>query len=349
MMASPMNTSSSFRHQETRQEGDAMATSAIETEGLVRTFGKVRALDGIDMVAREGTVFGLLGPNGAGKTTAIRVLSTLLRPDSGRAVVGGYDVVREPAKVRGVIGLTGQYAAVDELLSGKENLFMLGRLLGEPAPAARARAKELLEAFDLSDAASKYVKAYSGGMRRRLDLAASLVGRPRFLYLDEPTTGLDPRSRVELWGMIRALVAQGTTVLLTTQYLEEADRLADEIVVIDHGRVIAAGTPQQLKTRVGGQVLQAQPADPADLPETQKILADFAEEEGGTHSDGQLVSVRINDRSALGQAVRRLDDAGIVVDDLSLRRPSLDEVFLAITGHATDDDLGDDISERRSA
>jgi oleandomycin transport system ATP-binding protein len=248
-----------------------------------------------------------------------------------------------------VIGLTGQYAAVDELLSGKENLFMLGRLLGEPAPAARARAKELLEAFDLSDAASKYVKAYSGGMRRRLDLAASLVGRPRFLYLDEPTTGLDPRSRVELWGMIRALVAQGTTVLLTTQYLEEADRLADEIVVIDHGRVIAAGTPQQLKTRVGGQVLQAQPADPADLPETQKILADFAEEEGGTHSDGQLVSVRINDRSALGQAVRRLDDAGIVVDDLSLRRPSLDEVFLAITGHATDDDLGDDISERRSA
>ena len=343
-----------------------MTASAIETEGLVRTFGEVRALDGIDMVAREGTVFGLLGPNGAGKTTAIRVLSTLLRPDSGRAVVGGYDVVREPAKVRSMIGLTGQYAAVDELLSGQENLYMIGRLLGIRSPEARARATELLEAFDLSDAATtrakellasfdlteaatKYVKTYSGGMRRRLDLAASLVGRPRFLYLDEPTTGLDPRSRVELWGMIRALVAQGTTVLLTTQYLEEADRLADEIVVIDHGKVIAAGTPQELKTRVGGQVLQAQPADPADLPETQKILADFAEGEEGTHSDGQLVSVRINDRSALGQAVRRLDDAGIAVDDLSMRRPSLDEVFLAVTGHAADDDLDDDTTERRSA
>ena len=325
-----------------------MTTSAIETEGLVRTFGEVRALDGIDMVAREGTVFGLLGPNGAGKTTAIRVLSTLLRPDSGRAVVGGYDVVREPAKVRSLIGLTGQYAAVDELLSGQENLYMIGRLLGMLGSAATARAKELLESFDLTEAATKYVKTYSGGMRRRLDLAASLVGRPRFLYLDEPTTGLDPRSRVELWGMIRALVAQGTTVLLTTQYLEEADRLADEIVVIDHGKVIAAGTPQELKTRVGGQVLQAQPADPADLPETQKILADFAEGEEGTHSDGQLVSVRINDRSALGQAVRRLDDAGIAVDDLSMRRPSLDEVFLAVTGHAADD-LDDDTTERRSA
>ena len=326
-----------------------MTTSGIEAEGLVRTFGEVRALDGIDMVAREGTVFGLLGPNGAGKTTAIRVLSTLLRPDAGRAVVGGYDVVREPAKVRGLIGLTGQFAAVDELLSGQENLYMIGRLLGMPGSAARARAKELLESFDLADAATKYVKTYSGGMRRRLDLAASLVGRPRFLYLDEPTTGLDPRSRLELWAMIRALVAQGTTVLLTTQYLEEADRLADEIVVIDHGKVIAAGTPQQLKTRVGGQVLQAQPADPADLPETQKILAGFAEDEDGTHSDGQLVSVRINDRSALGQAVRRLDEAGIAVDDLSMRRPSLDEVFLAVTGHAADDDLDDDTSERRSA
>jgi oleandomycin transport system ATP-binding protein len=326
-----------------------MTTPAIEAEGLVRTFGEVRALDGIDMVAREGTVFGLLGPNGAGKTTAIRVLSTLLRPDAGRAVVGGYDVVREPAKVRGLIGLTGQFAAVDELLSGQENLYMIGRLLGMPGSAARARATELLESFDLADAATKYVKTYSGGMRRRLDLAASLVGRPRFLYLDEPTTGLDPRSRLELWKMIRALVAQGTTVLLTTQYLEEADRLADEIVVIDHGKVIAAGTPQQLKTRVGGQVLQAQPADPADLPETQKILAGFAEDEDGTHSDGQLVSVRINDRSALGQAVRRLDDAGIAVDDLSMRRPSLDEVFLAVTGHAADDDLDDDTSERRSA
>jgi oleandomycin transport system ATP-binding protein len=315
-----------------------MTNSAIEAEGLVRTFGKVRALDGIDMVAREGTVFGLLGPNGAGKTTAIRVLSTLIRPDSGRAVVGGYDVVREPAKVRRLIGLTGQYAAVDELLSGKDNLFMIGRLLGLPAREARSRAIELLGSFDLADAATKYVKTYSGGMRRRLDLAASLVGRPRFLYLDEPTTGLDPRSRLELWVMIRALVAEGTTVLLTTQYLEEADRLADEIVVIDHGRVIAAGTPAQLKTRVGGQVLQARPADPTDLAATEKILSEFADGDDATHTDGQLVTVAIADRSALGQAVRRLDDAGIGIEDLSLRRPSLDEVFLAITGHLAEDD-----------
>jgi oleandomycin transport system ATP-binding protein len=315
-----------------------MTSSAIEAEGLVRTFGKVRALDGIDLVAREGTVFGLLGPNGAGKTTAIRVLSTLLRPDAGRAVVGGYDVVREPAKVRGLIGLTGQYAAVDELLSGQDNLYMIGRLLGWRKADARARAAELLEAFDLADAATKYVKQYSGGMRRRLDLAASLVGRPKLLYLDEPTTGLDPRSRIELWGMIRTLVAEGTTVLLTTQYLEEADRLADEIVVIDHGKVIAAGTPQQLKMRIGGQVLQAQPADPADLVATEEILASFGDEENRPHNDGQLISIRINDRAALGQAVRRLDDAGIVVDDLSLRRPSLDEVFLAVTGHVAEED-----------
>jgi oleandomycin transport system ATP-binding protein len=313
-------------------------TSAIEAEGLVRTFGKVRALDGIDMVAREGTVFGLLGPNGAGKTTAIRVLSTLIRPDAGRATVGGHDVVREPSRVRSLIGLTGQYAAVDELLSGQENLFMLGRLLGFPAKVARARAGELLEAFDLSDAATKYVKTYSGGMRRRLDLAASLVGRPKFLYLDEPTTGLDPRSRLELWGMIRALVAEGTTVLLTTQYLEEADRLADEIVVIDRGRVIAAGTLQQLKARIGGQVLQARPADPADLPEIERILAAYADGDDGTHTDGQVVSISIDDRSALGRVVRRLDEEGIAVDDLSLRRPSLDEVFLAITGHLAETD-----------
>jgi oleandomycin transport system ATP-binding protein len=307
--------------------------TAIEAEGLVKVFGDVRALDGIDMVAREGTVFGILGPNGAGKTTAIRVFSTLLRPDTGRAVVGGYDVVRQPREVRRLIGLTGQYAAVDELLSGHENLYMIGRLLGFPRSVARARTRELLEAFDLGDAATQVVKTYSGGMRRRLDLAASLVGRPRFLYLDEPTTGLDPRARLELWGMIRALVAEGTTVLLTTQYLDEADHLADEIVVIDHGRVIAAGTPQQLKTRVGGQVLQAAPADPADLAATERILAGFASDGDGTHTDGQLVTVTIADRAVLGQAVRRLDDEGIAISDLSLRRPSLDEAFLALTGH----------------
>ncbi len=313
-------------------------TSAIEAEGLVKDFGKVRALDGIDMVAREGSVFGLLGPNGAGKTTAIRVLSTLLQPTAGRAAVGGYDVVRQPREVRRLIGLTGQYAAVDELLSGQENLYMIGRLLGLSTRDARARGKELLDAFDLSDAAGKYVKQYSGGMRRRLDLAASLVGRPQFLYLDEPTTGLDPRSRLELWGMIRALVAGGTTVLLTTQYLEEADRLADEIVVIDKGRVIAAGTPAQLKMRIAGQVLEARPVDPADLAAVEKILSSFAVGGEAAYNDGQLVTVSIAERSALGQAVRRLDEEGIVVEDLSLRRPSLDEVFLAITGHLAEDE-----------
>jgi oleandomycin transport system ATP-binding protein len=321
--------------------------NAIEVEGLHKTFGSVRALDGIDMVAREGTVFGLLGPNGAGKTTAIRVLSTLLRPDSGRASVGGYDVVRQPREVRRLIGLTGQYAAVDELLSGHENLYMLGRLLALSPSDARARARELLENFDLDDASAKLVKHYSGGMRRRLDLAASLVGRPRFLYLDEPTTGLDPRSRLELWEMIRALVAQGTTVLLTTQYLDEADRLTDEIVVIDHGRVIAAGTPQQLKTRVGGHVLQAQPVHRADVEATERILAQFAEGDDGTYTDGHLVRVTINDRSVLGRVVRRLDEAGIPVDDLSLRSASLDEVFLAITGHlAEEEDQVDEPRER---
>src|SRR5919108_4704275 len=258
-----------------------MSVAAVETEGLVKVFGEVRALDGIDLVVRPGTVFGLLGPNGAGKTTAIRVLSTLLRPDAGRATVGGFDVVRQPGEVRGLIGLTGQYAAVDELLSGHENLYMIGRLVGLGRAEARHRAGDLLGSFDLAEAASKTVKTYSGGMRRRLDLAASLVGRPRFLYLDEPTTGLDPRSRLELWGMIRGLVAEGTTVLLTTQYLEEADQLADEIVVIDHGRVIAAGTSEQLKTRIGGQVLQARPADPSDLPTTEQILAGFAEGDEG--------------------------------------------------------------------
>jgi oleandomycin transport system ATP-binding protein len=325
-------------------------TAAIEAEGLIKTFGSVRALDGIDMVAAEGSVFGLLGPNGAGKTTAIRVLSTLLQPDGGRASVGGFDVVREPKKVRRIIGLTGQYAAVDELLSGRENLFMIGRLLGLSAADARARATRLLDDFDLADAATKLAKTYSGGMRRRLDLAASLVGRPRFLYLDEPTTGLDPRSRLELWKMIRGLVAEGTTVLLTTQYLDEADQLADEIVVIDHGRVIAAGTPTDLKTRIGGQVLVAQPVDPGDLPSTVRVLAEFVGGAEEIHDDGQLASVAIADRSALGQVARRLDDEGVVMDELSLRRPSLDEVFLAITGHVAEDELGlEGDEERRTA
>jgi oleandomycin transport system ATP-binding protein len=325
-----------------------MDRPVIEAEGLVKRFGKVRALDGIDLVGREGTMFALLGPNGAGKTTAIRVLTTLLRPDAGRASVGGYDVVRRPEEVRRLIGLTGQYAAVDELLSGQENLYMLGRLLGLRRADARTRARELLEAFNLAEATSSLVKGYSGGMRRRLDLAASLVGRPRILFLDEPTTGLDPRSRLELWGMIRALVAEGATVLLTTQYLEEADRLADEIVVIDRGRVIAAGTPLQLKARVGRQVLQARPADPADLVAAEGILASLGDGDGA-HTDGHTVAVTIADRAALGQAVRRLDEAGIGIEDLSVRRPSLDEVFLAITGHLAEETDSEATEERSTA
>jgi oleandomycin transport system ATP-binding protein len=325
-------------------------TSAIEVEGLVKRFGKVTALDGIDLVAGQSTVFSLLGPNGAGKTTAIRILSTLLVPDAGRASVGGYDVVRQPKSVRRLIGLTGQYAAVDELLSGRENLYMIGRLLGMRASAARARATRLLEDFDLSDAAGKLARTYSGGMRRRLDLAASLVGRPPFLYLDEPTTGLDPASRRDLWGMIRSLVSDGTTVLLTTQYLDEADQLADEIVVIDHGKVIAAGTSKDLKMRVGGQVVVAEPADPRDVPATRRLLEPFARDEDAIRVDGEGVSVSIADGVQLGQVARRLDDEGIQMDELALRRPSLDEVFLAITGHvAEEDELRDEADEERRA
>jgi oleandomycin transport system ATP-binding protein len=318
-----------------------MNEAAIETEGLVKTFGEVRAVDGVDMVAREGTVFGLLGPNGAGKTTAIRVLSTLLTPDSGRATVGGFDVVRQAGEVRAIIGLTGQYAAVDELLSGTENLYMLGRLLSMSSRAARERAAELLDAFGLSDAAGRLVKTYSGGMRRRLDLASSLVGRPRFLYLDEPTTGLDPRSRAELWVLIRNLVAQGTTVLLTTQYLEEADRLADELVVIDHGKVIAAGTPSELKGKVGAQVVAVRPTEGHEVPRAVEILTAFSEE-GSTHADGEYVTGTIADPSQLGTIARRFDDEAIQLDELSLRRASLDEVFLALTGHVAEEEISTD-------
>jgi oleandomycin transport system ATP-binding protein len=315
--------------------------TGIETEGLVKTFGPVRAVDGVDMSAPEGIVFGLLGPNGAGKTTAIRVLSTLLRPDAGHASVGGYDVVRQAKQVRSLIGLTGQYAAVDELLSGTENLYMIGRLLGFSASDARARSAELLASFDLTEAGGKLVKSFSGGMRRRLDLAASLVGRPRFLYLDEPTTGLDPKSRLELWDIIRGLVSEGTTVLLTTQYLEEADRLADEIVVIDHGKVIAAGTPSDLKGKVGAQVVAARPTDGKDVDEAVTILRDFSSD-GDPHSDGALVTVTIGDPSVLGTIARRFDEAAIPLEELSLRRPSLDEVFLVLTGHIAEEEPSTD-------
>jgi oleandomycin transport system ATP-binding protein len=321
-----------------------MSQPAIAAEGLVKAFGPVRALDGVDLEVSEGAVLGLLGPNGAGKTTAIRILSTLLHPDEGRASVGGYDVVRQPREVRRLIGLTGQYAAVDELLSGKENLYMIGRLIGIRPPEARSRATELLESFDLADAGGKIVKSYSGGMRRRLDLAASLVGRPRLLFLDEPTTGLDPRSRRQLWAQIRDLVSGGTTVLLTTQYLDEADQLTDRIVVIDHGRVIAEGTSDELKAKVGGQVVEVGPVDGNDLESVARVLSQLAGNEGTIDHEAGLVVVPIADAALVAAAFRRLDEAAIEVAHLALRRPSLDEVFLAITGRPAEslDDLDDD-------
>jgi oleandomycin transport system ATP-binding protein len=308
----------------------------IRAEGLGKSFGTTRALDGVDLEVEAGTVLGLLGPNGAGKTTAVRILTTLLPPTTGQAAVGGYDVVRQPQQVRHLIGLTGQYAAVDENLSGTENLFMLGRLLGMGKPQARRRAAELLERFDLANAAGRTVKTWSGGMRRRLDLAASLVGRPSVLFLDEPTTGLDPRSRNGLWGVIRELVAEGTTVLLTTQYMEEADQLAHQIAVLDQGRVIAKGAPDELKARIGGQVLELRPADPADLDRAAALLAELTGSQARIDPDIREISVPMTDPAWLPVAVRRLDQAGIVVVDLALRRPSLDEVFLALTGRPTE-------------
>jgi len=309
---------------------------AIWTEGLVKRFGETTALDGVDLVVRTGTVLGLLGPNGAGKTTAVRVLSTLLKPDAGRATVGGYDVVREAHQVRQLVGLTGQYAAVDEMLTGTENLLLIGRLLGTPRTQAKQRARELLSDFGLSDAADRAVKTYSGGMRRRLDLAASLVGRPPMLYLDEPTTGLDPRARAELWRLIRSLVAGGVTVLLTTQYLDEADELADEIVVIDHGRVIASGTPDELKAKTGSQTLAVRPEDELQLPVVTAVVGELAQVT--PEVNGQLVTAPVTDPAVLPAVVRRLDDAGVVVTELALRSSSLNEVFLSLTGHAADED-----------
>ncbi|WP_428961582.1 ATP-binding cassette domain-containing protein [Micromonospora fluostatini] len=309
---------------------------AIRAEGLVRRFGATTALAGVDLAVPTGTVFGLLGPNGAGKTTSVRVLATLLSADEGHATVGGFDVRRDAHRVRQIIGLTGQYASVDEALTGSENLLLIGRLLGMGRAEAKARARQLLADFHLTDAGERAAKTYSGGMRRRLDLAASLVGRPQVLFLDEPTTGLDPRSRTELWDIVRTLVADGVTVLLTTQYLEEADQLASEIAVVDHGRVIAQGTPEELKAKTGGQSLAVRPADPADVPTVVAVAGAAA---GATPEvTQQTVRVPVNDPGVLPAVVRRLDEAGIAVAELSLRGSSLDEVFLSLTGHRAEQD-----------
>jgi oleandomycin transport system ATP-binding protein len=301
---------------------------AIEAEGLRKAFGATQALDGVDLAARRGSVLGVLGPNGAGKTTAVRILATLIAADAGRARVAGHDVAREPARVREQIGLTGQYASVDELLTGEQNLVMIGRLLDLGGRAARARAKELLAWFGLADAANRPAKTYSGGMRRRLDLAAGLVGRPSVIFLDEPTTGLDPAKREDMWGVVRSLVHDGSTILLTTQYLEEADALADEITVIDHGRVIAHDTPEGLKRVVGGQTLTVRPADPARLDDVAAIVGGAAE--------GGAVSVPVAGDAVLGEVVPRLTAAGIAVTELSLHLPSLDEVFFTLTGRTAE-------------
>jgi len=317
---------------------DATSANAVEASGLVKRFGKTTALAGVDLVARQGRVLGVLGPNGAGKTTAVRILATLLRPDGGQASVCGYDVLRNPDQVRQLIGLTGQYASVDEGLSGTNNLIMIGRLLGLPRAQARAQAGELLARFELTDAAGRIVKTYSGGMRRRLDLAASLIGRPRVLFLDEPTTGLDPNSRTDVWAMIRGLVSDGVTVLLTTQYLDEADQLAHDIVVIDRGKVIATGTPDELKARTGGRVLLVMPSDAARLAEVATLLEGLAGAEVATDAEAGAVSAPVADKALLPRVVRELDDRGIELAEFTLRRPSLDEVFFALTGHRSDDE-----------
>jgi oleandomycin transport system ATP-binding protein len=311
-------------------------TNAIEADGLVKRFGKTTALAGVDLAARTGSVLSLLGPNGAGKTTAVRILATLLQPDGGAASVCGYDIARDAHQVRQLIGLTGQYASVDEGLSGTNNLVMIGRLLGLSRSAARARAAGLLARFELTDAAGRPAKTYSGGMRRRLDLAASLVGRPRVLFLDEPTTGLDPHSRSEVWGMVRQLVADGTTVLLTTQYLEEADQLAHDIAVIDHGRVIATGTPDELKASAGRQVLEVTPASRAELGAVAGLLERLLAATPTVSAESGEVSIQVEPGMVLRDILRAFDDQSIELAEFALRRASLDEVFLALTGHRTE-------------
>ena len=323
---------------------------AIEANGLVKSFGENRAVDGVDLAVRTGSVYGVLGPNGAGKTTTIRMLATLLSPDEGSARVLGHDIVKDAGVVRGLISLTGQMASVDEDLTGRENLVLLGRLLGLKRDAAKARATELLDAFGLAEASSRLVKHYSGGMRRRLDIAASIVVTPEVMFLDEPTTGLDPRSRNQVWDIIRALSAGGTTILLCTQYLDEADQLAEGIAVIDHGKVIAEGTPSQLKASVGSGRLHVRLLDPDQRPEAERILA--AELESvHLEPDPAALTAPCADADRAAEAVAELTRRGVRIGDFSLGQPSLDEVFLALTGHTAEESAEEamDMQEERAA
>ncbi|MGI5207957.1 ATP-binding cassette domain-containing protein [Spirillospora sp. CA-108201] len=317
----------------------------IRAEGLRKRFGETKALDGVDITARRGTVLGVLGPNGAGKTTAVRVLATLLKPDAGRAEVGGYDVVKDAVRVRAKIGLTGQYASVDEELTGFENLVMIARLLDFGRAEAKARARRLLDRFRLTDAGARAAKTYSGGMRRRLDLAASLINHPEIIFLDEPTTGLDPRARNEVWDTVREVVAEGATVLLTTQYLEEADALADRIAVFDHGRVIAEGTSDDLKGRIGRQTLLVRTAEPFRTAQLSAIVAELTGESPEVQEATGLVTAPVHDPRLLSVLVRRLDEASIVAAELALRMPSLDEVFLTLTGHHAEETASELVTE----
>ena len=314
------------------------STLAIEAAGLVKSFGKTRAVDGVDLAVERGAVYGVLGPNGAGKTTTIRMLATLLKPDAGSARVLGHDIVAEADTVRGLVSLTGQLASVDDDLTGRENLILLGRLLGYPTKQARARADELLAAFGLAEASGRLVKHFSGGMRRRLDLAASIVVTPELMFLDEPTTGLDPRSRNQVWDIIRTLAGLGTTVLLCTQYLDEADQLADRIAVIDRGRVIAEGTPTTLKASVGGGALRVRLLDPLQRDEAARLLGRALDAEPHLEADPAALTVRIDDPERAAEAVAELSSANLGLAGFSLAQPSLDEVFLALTGHLAEED-----------